>query len=432
MTTGVRRALCVLAALAALSTAPAQAAAQGGEGAPSPDARAWVLVDASDGDRLAGRSISSTHSIASTTKLMTAYLALRELPLERRIAAPDYQPISPAETLANLAPGERVSVNDLLHALLLGSANDAAVTLAEGVSGSVPRFVREMNQAAAALGLTDTHYENPIGLDSARNHSSAGDLASLTIRLRRDPVFRQIVDTERAVLRTGDRVRQITNRNALLLRFPWVSGVKTGHTLDAGYVLVGSGTRKGATLVSVVLGTASEAARDAATLELLEYGFSLYRRETAVAAGETIASPELRYQGETLPLAAEGDLRVSVRRGERVDTEVRAPSEVEGPIERGERLGKVTVTVDGRDAGEARLVAARGADEATVLEQARGRVPLAAILIAIGVVAIAIGVVGARRAARRGGRRDEERMRSEEERMRRRDQERVSEGAGER
>jgi serine-type D-Ala-D-Ala carboxypeptidase (penicillin-binding protein 5/6) len=429
--TRARRALCVLAALAALATAPAHALAQAGGGGPSPDARAWVLVDASDGDRLAGRSISTTHSIASATKLMTAYLALKELPLDRRIAAPDYQPISPAETLANLAPGERVSVSDLLYALLLGSANDAAVTLADGVSGSVPRFVREMNRTAAALGLADTHYENPIGLDSARNYSSAGDLASLTLRLRRDPVFRDIVDTERAVLQTGNRTREITNRNMLLLRFPWVNGVKTGHTLDAGYVLVGSGTQKGATLVSVVLGTPSEAARDAATLELLEYGFSLYRRETAVTAGETVASPELRYQGETLPLAADGDLRVSVRRGERVDTEVRAPGEVEGPIERGERLGRVTVTVDGRDAGTTPLVAARAADEATLVDQVRGRVPLAAILIAIGVVAVAIGILAARRAARRADRSEEERLRIQEERMRRRDQERVSEGAGE-
>jgi len=432
---GVRRALCgvvAVAAVAAGSAAPVHAAPVGAEGAPRPDARAWALVDASDGDRLAGRAIPSTRSIASTTKLMTAYLALKELPLDRRIAAPDYQPISPAETLAGLAPGERVSVSDLLHALLLGSANDAAVTLAEGVSGSVPRFVREMNRAAAALGLTDTHYENPIGLDSARNYSSAGDLASLTLRLRRDPVFRHIVDTERAVLRTGDRTREITNRNRLLLRLPWVSGVKTGHTLDAGYVLVGTGTRKGATLVSVVLGTPSEAVRDAATLELLDYGFSLYRRETAVSRGETVASPELRYQGESLPLVADRELRVSLRRGQKLDTRVRAPGEVEGPIERGERLGEVTVTVDGREAGAARLVAARAADEATFVEQALGRISVAAILIAIGVVVIVIGIAAARRAARRGDRNDEERMSSQEERMRRREQERVEEGAGER
>ena len=186
--------------------------------APTPDARAWVLVDASDGERLAGRGDTNQLSIASTTKLMTAYVALRELPLNRKIAAPDYQPISPAETLAGLAPGERMSVSDLLYALLLASANDAAVTLAEGASGSVPAFVREMNRTAAALGLTGTHYENPIGLDSAGNYSTASDLATLTRRLRRERIFREIVDTEHALLKTGDHTREITNRNTLLVR----------------------------------------------------------------------------------------------------------------------------------------------------------------------------------------------------------------------
>jgi D-alanyl-D-alanine carboxypeptidase (penicillin-binding protein 5/6) len=359
---------------------------------------------------------------------MTAYVALRELPLNRELKAPAYQPMSPLESLAGLVPGERMSVRDLLYALLLPSANDAAVTLATGVSGSVPRFVREMNETAAALGLTRTHYDNPIGLDSGANYSSAGDLASLTLRLRREEAFRRIVDTQHAVLRTGDRTREVASRNVLLSRVPWVNGVKTGHTLDAGHVLVGSGTRKGATLVSVVLGAPSEAARDTGTLELLEYGFSLYRLQTAVRDGETVASPELKYQESTLPLVADGDLRIPVRRGQRLDTTARAPHEVEGPIERGERLGKLTATVDGRDAGTVPLVAARAADEATFPEQARGRLPSPAVLIAIGAGVILIGVIAARRAARRRERSQEERMRSQEERMRSREQEGIREG----
>jgi D-alanyl-D-alanine carboxypeptidase (penicillin-binding protein 5/6) len=418
----------VLALLAVLAIAPQ--AAPAAPSPPRPDARAWVLVDVTDRERLAEHAASSKRAIASTTKLMTAYLALRELSLNRKLKAPDYRPISPAESLAGLSAGEQMSVRDLLYALLLPSANDAAVTLAEGVSGSVPKFVREMNRAAAALGLAQTRYENPIGLDSASNYSTAGDLAALTLRLRKDPVFRRIVATPSAVLRTGNRTREVGNRNVLVQRVPWVNGVKTGHTLDAGYVLVGSGTRKGATLVSVVLGAPSEAARDEATLELLDYGFSLYRRETPVSGGEAMAEPELTYQGETLPLEAERNLRVPVRRGQEIDTSVRAPEEVEGPIERGARLGRVTVTVDGREVGSRPLVAARAADEASFLEQARGRLPGPVALLAIGAGVILIGVVVARRGAG-GGRTPDQRIQSHEERMRRREQERTGASQGE-
>jgi serine-type D-Ala-D-Ala carboxypeptidase (penicillin-binding protein 5/6) len=427
---GLRRALCVLAALALLAGAAAAPSGAAVKAAPSPDARAWVLVDAADRERLAGHAISDQLAIASATKLMTAYVALRELPLDRKLKAPPYQPSSPLESLAGLQAGERMSVSDLLYALLLASANDAAVTLAEGASGSVERFVREMNTTAAALGLTRTRYENPIGLDSATNYSSAGDLAALTLRLRREPIFRRIVDTEHALLQTGNRTREVSNRNTLLLEYPWVTGVKTGHTLEAGDVLVASATQKGATLVSVVLGAPSEAARDAGTLELLEYGFSLYRQRTLARDGERLASPELEYQGESLPLVAARGLELPLRRDQRLQTRTTAPSEVEGPVERGERLGKLTATVDGRGAGTVPLVAARAADEATLLELVWGRLSAPAILVAIGAVVILIGVAVARRSARRGHENPEQRMGSQEERMRR--TERVGQGEGER
>jgi D-alanyl-D-alanine carboxypeptidase (penicillin-binding protein 5/6) len=209
-----------------------------------------------------------------------------------------------------------------------------------------------------------------------------------------------------------------------------VTGVKTGHTLEAGDVLVASATQKGATLVSVVLGAPSEAARDAGTLELLEYGFSLYRQRTLARDGERLASPELEYQGESLPLVAARGLELPLRRDQRLQTRTTAPSEVEGPVERGERLGKLTATVDGRGAGTVPLVAARAADEATLLELVWGRLSAPAILVAIGAVVILIGVAVARRSARRGHENPEQRMGSQEERMRR--TERVGQGEGER
>jgi D-alanyl-D-alanine carboxypeptidase (penicillin-binding protein 5/6) len=264
--------LCLAASL--LFATPA-AAKPRRAGPPHLDARAWVLIDAASGKRLAAHAAGRRLPIASATKLMTAYLALRRLHLRDRIPAPPYDG-APAESVLGLEPGERLTVRDLLYALVLQSANDAAVTIARGVSGSQPAFVVEMNAAARELGLDHTHYTNPVGLDERGNHSSAADLVSLTRVLLRDRLFARIADSRKAVLRSGRKRRRIFSRNTLLLRRPWVNGVKTGHTLGAGYVLIGAGERKGVELIAAVLGTPSEAMRDADTLRLLDYGFSLY------------------------------------------------------------------------------------------------------------------------------------------------------------
>ena len=207
---------------------------------------------------------------------MTAYLALRNLPLSRRLTSPPYSPVL-GESVLGLVPGERETVHDLVYGMLLPSGNDAAVRLADGVAGSVPQFVAMMNRAAVRLGLRDTHYATPVGLDSPGNYSSARDLVRLVSVLRRDPRFRRITNTPRATLRDGARVRHVVNRNDLVLEVPWVNGVKTGHTVDAGYVLVASATRHGVTLISVVLGAPTIAARDSGSLALLRYGVSRYR-----------------------------------------------------------------------------------------------------------------------------------------------------------
>ena len=129
---------------------------------------------------------------------------------------------------------------------------------------------------------------------------------------------------------------------------PWATGVKTGHTFGAGYVLVGSGSRKGAELISVVIGAPSEEARDRDSLDLLEYGFSQYRRRLPIRAGQALAEPPIRYSGGELPLRAARAIAVGLRPGQRLEVDVRAPAEVEGPIRRGARLGTATVFVDGR------------------------------------------------------------------------------------
>jgi D-alanyl-D-alanine carboxypeptidase (penicillin-binding protein 5/6) len=314
--------------------------------APTIDARAWVVIDADDGTRLAARDPDRELSIASTTKLMTAYLTLRDLPLGRSLVVPAYHPI-PGESLLGLDPGERDTVHDLLYGLLLPSGNDAAVTLADGVAGSVPAFVERMNRTAARLGLRHTHYATPVGLDRPGNYSTAADLARLARILMRDPRFRRIVNSPSKTLRSGAEVRHVENRNDLLTEEPWVDGVKTGYTPDARNVLVAAGRLHGIDLISAVLGAPTEYDRDQGSLQLLRYGYSLYRRREPIRRGQVLARPRERYWEARARLVAARAVRVWARRDERVAVRVRAPREVVGPIRRGRRLGRATVLVEG-------------------------------------------------------------------------------------
>ena len=381
-------------ALALLALWPARAAASTPK-PPEIPAREWLLIDAGDHKRLAAHDPDDSRAMASTTKLMTAYLSLRELPLKKELTAPAYHPI-PGESLLGLEPGERMTVRDLLYGLLLPSGNDAAVTLADGAAGSTEAFVDQMNKAARRLGLDDTNYANPIGLDAPNNYSSARDLANLALTLRHNALFRRIVNTPRITLHSGEHPRTIENHNDLVITHPWINGVKTGYTPDAGNVLVASGTQKGATLLSVVMGAPSIPVRDSDTLKLLDYGFSLYSRQQAVRSGQRLASARVPNADTKVPLEAKGDLSATVRRGQKIDVTVHAPKSVKAPIHRGEKIGVARATLVGDPVGSVPLVAGRGvkptppsspiADVDEVLPGPR----IVVWIICIGLVAIVI------------------------------------------
>ena len=439
------RMLVALAAIGLLSIAVRAPAASAASAPPKLDAKAWIVIDPRDGSVLAGKAAHKSLPIASTTKLMTAYLALKHLKPSQMVAAPAYHASNPAEIELGLRAGERMRVRDLLYGLLLPSASDAAETLAVAVSGSVPAFVTDMNQAAQRLGLTETSYANPIGLDDPDNYSSAHDLVTLATILLRNRLFARIVNSPSATLRSGDHPRSVTSRNTLLGHVPWINGVKTGHTLGAGYVLVGSGTQDSTTLVSAVLGTSSEASRDEDTLKLLSYGFSLYHPVQPVRQGQEIASPKLDYRSRHLPLIARRTISVNVRQGERVSTQVSAPDEVSGTVREGEALGQVTVRVDGKVAAVSALVADHAVSAATTLDKVRSVILNPLVLIALGAIVILVGLVLTARRRRTGEpqvvapqpddrrqspqqRTPEERRRMHKERMRRRRQRMKREG----
>jgi D-alanyl-D-alanine carboxypeptidase (penicillin-binding protein 5/6) len=348
---------------------------------------------------LASHAASQKLPIASTTKMMTAYVALQELPLEKIVTTQPYESIY-GESLLEVPAGERISVRDLLFGLILRSGNDSAYDLALAAAGSEDAFVRQMNLRAAALGLANTHYANPIGLDEAGNYSSALDLTTLARRLLRDRAFAKIAASRRALLRSLRPPREIETLNDFLLAEPWATGVKTGHTFGADYVLVGAGQRKGVELISAVLGTWTESARDLETERLLEYGFSQYRKRTPIRVTQVLAAPDVRYSGDELPLRAEGSVVVGLRRGQRMTVRVRAPSEVEGPIFPGARLGRAIVLIDGRRAAVTPLIASRAVAKASALDRVRSFVVDNALWLVLALFGILLAVVLLRRSRR--------------------------------
>ena len=346
-----RVAALLAAAVLALVSAPASAAP------PRIDARAAIVVQPDTGDVVARRNATSERPIASATKLMTALITLEQADLDDTFTAVDYH-ASPVESLVGLQVGERMTVRDLMRGLLLASGNDAAATLAARVSGSRKAFVAEMNARARELGLRHTRFANPIGLDDRDNYSSAEDLAKLALVLLRNPFFSRTVDLPAVTLRSGSRPRRIVNRNTLVRQVPWVDGVKTGHTNLAGYVLVTAASRHGVRLVSVVIGDPTERARNADTLSLLRYGLARYNRSEALRKGRVLARPMLAYRGdERTELVAAKAVDVVLRRDERASVRViGAPTELDGPLKAGARVGTIVVSRRGTPVARVALV----------------------------------------------------------------------------
>jgi serine-type D-Ala-D-Ala carboxypeptidase (penicillin-binding protein 5/6) len=316
--------------------------------------RAAALIEDSTGQALYGENANAELPIASTTKLMTALITLHGASLDELFTNPVYY-LAPEDSQIYLRPGERMSVRDLLVAMLLPSADDAAADLAYNVGhGSADRFLATMNARARELGLTHTHYTTPIGLDTAGNYSSAGDLATLArFVLATEPFVRAVVAESSAVLRTGSHVRYVANLNDLVARVPWINGVKTGHSPDAGYVLVVSGTRGGMTLIGAVLGAASMASCDAAALTLLNYGFATFRLRTPVRAGQLVARATITGKpGSRARLIAASTYTHVFLRSARVRLRVNAPAQLTGPLPRHAVVGSVLVVAG-------RLVVAR-------------------------------------------------------------------------
>lgn len=389
-----RAAPAALAVAAALACAPAPAGAAAPAAPPLPrppaiTAPQAIVVQPQTGDVLLRRDADRRRPVASATKLMTALVTLERVGLDDVFTAVAYD-AGAAESRINLRAGERMTVRDLLRALLLESANDAAATLAAGVSGSRDAFVRDMNARARELGLRRTAFANPIGLDDPGNHSSAADLAALTRRLRRHAFFRRTVALPSVRLASGARPRVVENRNDLVGEVPFVDGVKTGRTQGAGYVLVGSATRGGVAVLSVVLGEPGEAARDADTVKLLRWGLAQYRRAAIVRPDRVAARTGVKHSpDDRVELVPARRVTRILRRGERPALAVSAPAELEGPLPRGARAGTLTVRLRGRVVARVPLVTAQPVPEVSLAQRVVDRLARPVNLAVLALVAVA-------------------------------------------
>ena len=342
--------------------------------------------------------------IASTTKMMTALVVLQHVKdLSDVFTQTDWRP-DPVDSQIGLIPGERMTVHDLLVALLLPSADDAAEDLAYNVGGgSVPRFVAMMNADARMLGLDHTHYTTPIGLDTPGNYSSPDDLVRLADYMMRDwPFFRHTVALPSAVLTSGRYERHIVNTDDLVGKIHWIHGVKTGHTGAAGYVLIAEGRRHGFALFDAVLGTASEAERDSSALALLNWGFSEFRLVRPVRRGERFARRQVPYEvAPALVVAARGYHAV-LRRGERVRVVVGRLRKLQGGMAKGTVVGQLRVVTGARTAARIPLILARRLPRVSFLKKLGHflKQPFTLLVLALLLVSAAAALVGMRRRPR--------------------------------
>jgi D-alanyl-D-alanine carboxypeptidase (penicillin-binding protein 5/6) len=312
-------------------------------------AKSYLLVDANTGAELASLEPDQRLAPASLTKLMTAYavfhaLAEGQITLDEEITVSEKAWRTEGSRMF-IEVGSRVSVQDLLLGMIVQSGNDASVALAEHLAGTESVFAELMNQYAAQLGMTGSHFLNATGLPADDHYSTARDLATLARRIISDfPEYYQWYSVKEF---TYNDIKQ-PNRNNLLWRDDSVDGMKTGRTDDAGYCLVSSASRDGMRVVSVVLGTASAKARVDGSQALINYGFRFYETRLLYRAGEAVTQAKIwKAENEFTRLGLADDLLITIPRGsfEDVESVLNIPTILEAPVAQGQPLAELQVSL---------------------------------------------------------------------------------------
>ena len=302
-------------------------------------AKAVILMEAESGRVLCGKEIHTRLPMASTTKIMTTLLAL-EQPGQEEWFTVDAQAIQTEGSSMGLQEGDRVTLQALSYGMILPSGNDAANAAAVRISGSIPAFVERMNQRARELGLADTHYQNPSGLDAEGHYSSAYDLARLTRTALQVPQFAEICRQSSAKVCFGNPPydRWLKNHNRLLELYPNAIGVKTGYTEDAYRCLVSASEKDGVTLICVTLNCAGDWELHEQLYE--EFFPQITMTELALEGEETAPAAGDKSTPEALPLRLGASGRYPLLPGERIESQLLCPPVVAAPVYEGQPLGQ--------------------------------------------------------------------------------------------
>ena len=368
--------------IAALATSVMLMSAAVAQTLPPPTiaAKSWLLLDATSGQVIASQDPNARVEPASLTKIMTAYVvfgALRDkkITLNQMVnVSTKAWKVDASSSKMFIDPATPVSIDDLLHGLMIQSGNDAAVALAEAVAGDESAFVVMMNKEAERMGLKSTRFANPHGLPSPDNYSTAQDLSVLAKRVILD--FPQFYKIDSVKSFTYNKITQ-PNRNRLLWLDPTVDGMKTGHTEAAGYCMIASARRpNGASerrLISVVLGTNSDNTRTQESQKLLNWGFQNFDTVKLYSKGQAIATPEI-WKGSqgAVKIGFTSDVMVTVPKGvaAKMKPVLERKDPLVAPLPLNTRVGSLKMMVDGKPLLELPVVALENVEEASIFGRA--------------------------------------------------------------
>ncbi len=313
---------------------------------PRVDATSAIVMDMTSGRVLYSKNADVRRAIASTTKIMTAIVALENGNLEDTVTVSKRAAGTWGSNI-NLREGEKLKLKELMYGLMLNSGNDAAIAVAEHIAGSVENFVEMMNEIARELELKDTAFKTPHGLDASGHYSTANELALMTRYALGIPTFSQIVRT----ISSQIPGRSLYNTNEMLGYYPGTDGVKTGYTGQAGRCLVCSVTRNDWRIISVVLGCSTRTIRAESSRRVLDYSFNNYKQHILLKANENIRGiPVIKGKSDEVPILAVDEIKIPLKQEElqALKTEIELPETIKAPVEDGIEVGNIKFFIDGK------------------------------------------------------------------------------------
>lgn len=342
------------------------------------EAKSAILIDAHTGEILFEKNIHEKTPPASITKIMLLLIAMEDLD-RNKISLADEVYISSNSsrmggTQVYLEEGETQNVDDLLKAICIRSANDAAVALAEHLSGSIDVFVQRMNERAKELGMNNTLFKNATGLPDDEHVTTAYDVGLMSKELLKHPRIHDwltVYMTDIKVGKNKDKIQTLVNTNKLIRQYQGINGIKTGHISDAGHCLAASAKRGNTTLISVILGGPTSNSRFEESKKLLDYGFANYDSIPICKKNDLIKTIYVtKGKIDKVNIIAESDYSILIKKGANkdIEKEINIPNSINAPIIKGEKIGEIVIKNKGQEIGRVGLVAEKEIDKASIID----------------------------------------------------------------